>query len=175
MQDKPTSQGILQLASGGPKQLHLTKPELGRLSDSRKTDWLAVSHSFCPPSAQAPPSAPPTGPTNDPAPWRSRPAPTCRGEAGGGVGAEEAWLCRRRRGRAARPDYSCDTHGERRWWRAARGSGRAPPSLAPELGAGLCLDRRSCDAASPGAASGAEFRRCYWRSGAILPAPGKRH
>lgn len=59
MQDKPTSHGRLQLASGGPKQLHLTKPELGRPSDSRKTDWLALSHSFCPPSLKAPPSTPP--------------------------------------------------------------------------------------------------------------------
>lgn len=60
-----------------------------------------------------------------------------------------------------RPAFSSDTLGGRRPQRcAARGSGRAPPSPASDLGGGLCLDQRSGDTASPGAASGAEFRRC---------------
>lgn len=64
-----------------------------------------------------------------------------------------------RAGERASPDFGCDTHGSQRCCCAALGSGRAPPDLAPYLGAGLCRDQRRGDAASLGAASGAEFRR----------------
>lgn len=107
------------------------------------------------------------------------PPPGARGPPLRAAGGREEELARRRRGCAGggaggrRDPTLAVTPAASSGGFAAPCSGRAPPCLAPELGAGLWLDQRRGDAASPDAASGAEFHRCSCRSGAATACPGR--
>lgn len=109
------------------------------------------------------------------------PPPGARAPPLRAAGGREEELARRRRGCAGggaggrRDPTLAVTPAASSGGCAARGSGRAPPCLAPELGAGLWLDQRRGDTASAGQLRGPDFTAAPVAPEQPLSAPGKRH